>query len=90
MSDMPDEIFAYTNHNNFWCNDEQKAQFYSPWAKYLRADLAPPQEVLKLCLEALESWKLFLPIRDGDTIYSGHPKVLTEIAIEKLKPFVRG
>lgn len=33
--------------------------------------------------EALRCWKLFMPITDGDTLYSCHPKVMTEEVLKK-------
>lgn len=33
--------------------------------------------------EALRCWKLFMPIGEGDTLYSGHPKVMGEEALRE-------
>lgn len=37
--------------------------------------------LIETMAEALRCWKLFMPINDGDTLYSGHPKVMGEDAL---------
>jgi len=88
-TELPDVIWAIegvtTRYSGVW--DDYKGTSDEP-IKYIRADLcltqSPdtiPLELGERMAEALKCWKLLYPIQDGETLYSGHPKVLTAEAL---------